>query len=130
MAPSKEVCCGSFNIFTLARILTILEFIMSILLFVFIHGAKFSKFGEITWFECVCDTMNMICLGLEYVGIYKKYFGLVLFSCVYRSFCSLLYMLVIISAIIISIRFSTIVFDLRFDIGFDIRMSAWYVVIT
>ena len=47
MAPSKKVCCGSCNIFTLARILTILEFIMSILLFVFIHGAKFYKFGEI-----------------------------------------------------------------------------------
>ena len=92
MAPSKKVC-GSCNIFTLARILTILEFIMSILLFAFIHGAKFSTFGEITWLECVCDTMNMICLGLEYVGIHKKNFGLIIFSCLYRCVELLLYIL-------------------------------------
>ena len=83
MALSKKVC-GCCHIFTLAKVLTIVELVMSILIFVFFLGAKFSQFGGITWWEWVLDLIFMICLGLEYVGIYKKHFGLIVFSCVYR----------------------------------------------
>ena len=119
MALSKKVC-GCCHIFTLAKVLTIVELVVSILIFVFFLGVKFSKFGGITWWEWVFDTINMVCLGLEYVGIYKKIFGLVIFSCVYRCINLLLYILGLIAIIIIS-RYPEIITDL------GMVSPTWYV---
>ena len=92
MTPSKSVC-GCCHIFTLAKVLTAVELVMSILVFVFLLGAKFTEFGGITWWDWVIDVIFMICLGLEYVGIHKKIFGLIIFSCLYRCVELLLYIL-------------------------------------
>ena len=63
----------------------------------------------------------MVCLGLEYVGIYKKIFGLVIFSCVYRCVNLLLYILGLIAFIVIS-RYPEIVTDLGM-----VPITSWYV---
>ena len=77
-------------IFTLSEGLTIIELVWSILAAVFMSmiGGKVGHYhlgvpiG--TWYEWLFIIINIVCLGLEFLGLQKKIFGIIVFSCVFR----------------------------------------------
>ena len=76
------------RIFTLSKVLTLVELVLSILAAVFMIGIKVGHYhlgvpiG--TWYEWLIDIIAIVCLGLEFLGLQKKIFGLIVFSCVFR----------------------------------------------
>ena len=87
----KKKLSGSchIRIFTLSKVLTLMEVILAILVAVFMMGAEINGtdlFGcpVGTWYEWLIDIIIIVCLGLEYLGLQKKIFGIIVFSCVFR----------------------------------------------
>ena len=87
----KKKLSGScqIRIFTLSKVLTLMEVILAILVAVFMMGAEINGtdlFGcpVGTWYEWLIDIIIILCLGLEYLGLQKKIFGIIVFSCVFR----------------------------------------------
>ena len=77
------------RIFTLSKILTLVELVLTILVAVFMIGVKINRtdfFGcDLgTWYEFLIDIIAIVCLGLEFLGLQKKIFGIIVFSCVFR----------------------------------------------
>ena len=87
----KKKLSGScqIRIFTLSKVLTLMEVILAILVAVFMMGAEINGtdlFGcpVGTWYEWLIDIIIILCLGFEYLGLQKKIFGIIVFSCVFR----------------------------------------------
>ena len=76
------------RIFTLSQILTAVELSLFFLVFVFMLGVQLGHyhFGIPigTKYSYFVDLSIIVCLVLELVGLKKKIFGLIVFSCVYR----------------------------------------------
>ena len=76
------------RIFSLSKVLTLVELILYILVAVFFIGVRVGHyhlgFPIGTLFEWLLDIIAIVCLGLEFLGLQKKIFGIIVFSCIFR----------------------------------------------
>ena len=99
------------NIYTLSKFLTLVEllgFIICVVLyqtgavrFGNYHHVFSSFFGE--GFERLMDTINILCLFVEFLGIKMKTYQIMVFSCVFR--CIWIFFLILAANSISVVRF-------------------------
>ena len=87
ISPIGTTCFGWCDVFSLAKKLTILEFIF--LVWQIIDNIVYSHQSQTPWWAFGIAFVNLAYFCLEYYGIDKKIFGLIIFGCFARLICTL-----------------------------------------
>ena len=97
---SQKVCCGC-NVFTLAKIITGIEFGLSLITLIGIIASFASEYPvEVLLAVFGVFVIHWAYLVMEYIVIHKKICGLIIFNCAIRVILNLLLGLVIINMLI------------------------------